>query len=86
MVRLLPLVSLYFFLYSSVCWAQTTTATVLGTVKDSSWAVVVGGPSSRLRNLGTGFTRQVTTDSFGAYFIAYVPSGSYRLAVGIARI
>ena len=80
MVRFLPLLSLYFFLCCHASWAQTTTATVLGTVKDSSGAVLIGAKVT-LRNLETGFTRQVTTDPFGAYFIAYVPSGSYRLTV-----
>jgi hypothetical protein len=80
MVRLLPLLSLYFFLYSSVSWAQTTTATVLGTVKDSSGAVLIGAEVI-LHNLDTGFTRHVTTDLLGTYLIAYVSPGSYRLTV-----
>jgi len=63
MVRLLPLLSLYFFLYCHAFWAQTT-ATVLGTVKDSSGAVLSGAEVT-LRDLETGFTRQVTFSSRG---------------------
>ena len=80
MVRLLPLLSIYFLLYCHASWTQTTTATLLGTVKDSSGAVLIGA-EVELRNLETGFTLNVTTDPFEAYFIAYIPSGSYRLTV-----
>jgi len=41
MVRLIPFLSLYFFLYSYVSWAQTTTATMLGRVKDLNGAEFV---------------------------------------------
>jgi hypothetical protein len=56
-------------------WAQDT-ATIVGTVTDSSGAVV---PTAKVTvsNSQKGFTRNLTTDSAGEYTAAKIPIGSY---------
>src|SRR2546422_1005047 len=58
--------------------AQTTTATLLGVVRDSSGAMV---PDARItaRNVLTGFMRSGTTDGTGAYLIPNLPVGDYAV-------
>jgi hypothetical protein len=60
--------------------AQTTTATLLGVVRDSTGAVV---PQARVtaRNALTSFVRSSLTDETGAYLITNLPVGSYSLMV-----
>jgi len=61
--------------------AQTSTsATVLGTVKDASGAVVAGAQVT-LKNTGTGATRQEDTGSAGSYTFPDVPPGTYVITV-----
>ncbi|MFN0166130.1 MAG: TonB-dependent receptor domain-containing protein [Bryobacteraceae bacterium] len=52
------------------------TGTILGTVKDTSGAVVVGAKIT-LVNEGTGVTRSVTADPTGSFLIPRLPVGSY---------
>lgn len=60
--------------------AQSSTASISGTVTDSAQAVV-SNASVTVRNTGTGFTRTVQTDSEGRYRIANIPIGAYEVAV-----
>ena len=57
--------------------AQGTSATLLGTVKDSSGAVIANA-SVQIKNTGTGQTQQVPTDAQGRYTIADLPIGNYE--------
>src|SRR5882672_10143112 len=61
-------------------FAQLPTATILGTVKDPSGAVV---PRANVtaQNLETGTTRSIPTDESGAYRLAALPVGHYDLKV-----
>ncbi|HEY6342886.1 MAG TPA: TonB-dependent receptor [Bryobacteraceae bacterium] len=54
-----------------------TSATVLGTVTDSSGAVVPNA-SVQVKNVGTDQVRQTTADSQGRYTIADIPIGNYQ--------
>lgn len=63
--------------------AQTTTATVQGVVRDASGAVLPGATVT-LRHQETGFTRTTTTDGRGAYFLPYVPVGTYELTAELS--
>lgn len=63
--------------------AQLSTADILGTVTDSTGAVV---PNARVTvtNKGTSVTRTVTTDSSGNYDVTLLPVGVYSIKVEIA--
>jgi Carboxypeptidase regulatory-like domain len=58
--------------------AQAVSGTILGTVKDSTGAVLAGAKVS-VTNEGTGFTRTVTTDAAGDYTIPQIPTGKYTV-------
>lgn len=70
-------------LFSSPAWPQATTGTILGTVTDSTGAVV---PQAEVTatNTATNFTRQVASDAGGHYLIQYLPLGTYRVEVGVS--
>ena len=59
-------------------WSQVTTADVLGTVTDSSGAVLVG-TAVTISNLATGATRSAVADEHGDYLISGLAIGHYRL-------
>jgi len=63
---------------SCAALAQGFTATVTGTVTDSSGAVLPGTMVT-LRHLETGLTRAAETDAGGNYTIASLPVGEYEL-------
>ncbi len=73
---------LVFFLFvaCTTISAQLPTATVLGVVKDSSASLV---PDAKLtiRNVETGQTRTVNSDSEGAYRFSALPVGNYEIRV-----
>jgi hypothetical protein len=60
--------------------AQLPTGTILGTVNDSSGAVVPGATITA-KNVDTGFTRTVSTDSGGSYRISALPVGNYQVDI-----
>jgi hypothetical protein len=63
---------------SELVRAQSATATISGTVTDSSGAVV-GDAAVQARNVDSGFTQTVQTDTQGRYRIAELGIGSYEL-------
>jgi len=65
---------------ASVLNAQSTTASLLGIVKDSSGAVL---PNIDViaTNAETSFTRRVKTDGEGGYLFTNLPIGSYELRI-----
>ena len=73
-------VVLGFLLSSSLAIAQLPTATVLGSVKDSSGAVVPGVTLTG-RNAETGQTRTAVTAGDGSYRFAALPVGTYEIRV-----
>jgi hypothetical protein len=58
--------------------AQTSTATILGTVTDSSGAVVPG-VAVTVTNTGTGIAQVVTSDTQGRYTVPSLPIGTYSV-------
>src|SRR5262245_6430855 len=58
--------------------AQVKTATVSGTITDSSGAVLVGA-QIQVKNLGTGITQSAITDSQGRYSVPDLPVGEYEV-------
>ena len=65
---------------SSTSFAQLPTATILGTVKDASGAVVPGATVTA-RNMDTGQTRTVPTEGDGSYRMSALPIGKYEVRV-----
>ena len=70
--------ALVFFLLPSA-FAQFDSASVLGTVRDTSGAAM-GGAKVTLENTKTGIAQTTTTDSDGNYQILNVAIGTYRLS------
>jgi hypothetical protein len=60
--------------------AQATTGDILGTVTDSSGAVVTDARVA-IKNLETNITRETTTSSEGAFRIPLLPAGTYELQI-----
>jgi hypothetical protein len=60
--------------------AQTFRGTILGTVTDSTGAVV-GGAKVTVRNVGTGLTRTTQTSADGSYSVPELPIGTYTVNV-----
>src|SRR4051812_18334550 len=58
--------------------AQLPTATILGTVKDSSGAIV---PDAKVttRNMGTGQSRSTTSAADGSFRLPALPVGTYEV-------
>ncbi|MGH9938343.1 MAG: carboxypeptidase-like regulatory domain-containing protein, partial [Blastocatellia bacterium] len=58
---------------------QAATATIEGVVTDPQSAVVPGAKVS-IKNVDTGLTREITTDSSGIYRITTLPPGTYQVS------
>lgn len=61
--------------------AQTANGTILGTIHDTSGAVVAGASVST-KNLDTGALRNAVSDSSGLYEILSLPAGAYQVEAG----
>jgi hypothetical protein len=68
----------------SMTFGQAVTGTLLGTVTDSSGAVVAGAKVV-LTNLGTSIARTQQTNGSGNYVFADIPEGNYSLSVEMAN-
>jgi hypothetical protein len=58
--------------------AQVTSGTILGTVSDQSGAVI-SGVTITIKNVDTGITRTIETDSDGRYRMPALPVGRYEV-------
>lgn len=85
MYRKKPCVALLFWLALSgqLLLAQLTTATISGTAKDETEAILPGATIT-IRNLDTGITRTVITDSEGRYRAANLSLGNYEVTASLA--
>ena len=75
-------------LWTAHLFAQGTTATILGTVSDSSGATIAGA-SVQVTNVGTGQSQTVVTDTAGRYIVPDLPVGNYEVQAsreGFARV
>ncbi len=74
---------LLFGLLTSAAFAQTTGAgTIVGTVTDTSGAVVAGAKVSVV-NAETGFNFESTTNNEGYYYLPYLRPGTYSLTIEV---
>jgi hypothetical protein len=68
-------------LYSNPAWAQTLSGSILGIVRDSSQAVVVGARVVAT-NVDTNFSKETkSSDPAGEYRLLVLPPGRYRITV-----
>ncbi len=68
----------------SISFGQTGGgATLVGTVKDSTGAVVASAKVSVV-NTGTAFLSETTTAADGGYYVPYLAAGSYKITVEAA--
>ena len=68
-------------------YAQQTTGSIVGTVKDQTGAVV-NAATVKATNVETGFSRSAPTNGYGEYRIDYLPVGAYTVeleATGFRR-
>jgi hypothetical protein len=63
---------------TSTLWAQGPTATIQGTVIDTSGGAVAGAKID-VKNAGTGITQSVTSDAQGRYTVPQLPIGDYTV-------
>jgi hypothetical protein len=64
-------------------YAQQDNGSILGTVADSSGAVV-SRASVEIRNVATGQMTRLLNDTHGDFFAPVLPVGLYRLSVAAA--
>ncbi|MCI0625335.1 MAG: TonB-dependent receptor [Acidobacteria bacterium] len=62
---------------------QAITGTLVGTVRDSS-AAVVAGAKVKVTNQNTGISYEQTSNEAGHYAFPYLPPGTYRVSVEFA--
>ncbi len=67
-------------LISAPAAAQTFRGTILGTVTDTSGAVIAGAKVT-VRNAATGLVRETQTSSDGSYSVPELPIGTYTVTV-----
>src|SRR3989442_11427526 len=79
-VRGLFLMGSLFVALGTQAYGQGTQSTVLGTVTDSSGALVPGATVT-VKNQGTGIERSLTTNESGDYRIAGLEAGMYQVNV-----
>jgi hypothetical protein len=72
------------FVCMATALAQSTTASISGTVTDERQAVVANAKVT-IRNADTGFTRTVQTDTDGRYQAVNLPLGSYEVTIEAAN-
>src|SRR3989449_1850566 len=70
-------------LAAGIASAQTTGATLQGTVFDEQGAVLPGA-SVTIENVETGALRAIVTDSRGRYRAAALPAGRYRMRIELS--
>jgi hypothetical protein len=75
-----PVLLLFIHIFALMASAQETTATLYGSVSDTSRAVIAGARVSATSE-ATGFRRETLTNSDGNYILPLLPVGVYELAV-----
>ena len=76
------LIALFFvsILYMTQAQAQTTNASVNGSVNDPSGASIAGAQVTA-KNIGTGLTETATTSDAGTYTLRTLPPGTYTITI-----
>ena len=80
MTRLRMMLAALVVLWATALVAQTFRGTILGTVTDTSGAVV-SGATVKVRNANTGLERTTQTSANGSYAVPELPIGTYTVTV-----
>src|SRR5438874_5147852 len=83
MKRLLAAALLLFSVFFTNTFAQTTNATLGGTVSDASKALIPG-VTVTATNTGTGIVSTVLTNETGAYNFPSLQTGTYKVTAELA--
>src|SRR3954451_10390953 len=75
----LTIITFYLTLVPTPVQAQAVNATVLGTIDDSSGAVV-GGANITITEESTALTRTTATNSSGNFVFPNLPPGTYKVS------
>jgi len=67
---------------TGLVFAQTSTATILGIVRDATGALVPG-VSIAVKHIDTGLTREVLSSESGSYNVPLLPVGQYELTTNM---
>ena len=78
--RIFRLVVFTLLLLAGTANTQTTTATLTGSVTDSSGATVPGAVVT-VTNMATGIARRIPTSDAGYYTAALLPPGNYQIRI-----
>jgi len=76
------LIFLVFLGFSIGSWAQDT-ASIVGTVKDSTGGVIAGAKVA-VSNPEKGFTRDLVSNSVGEYSVQAIPIGNYVIVAEVS--
>src|SRR2546427_3459943 len=77
-VRFVTAIVVLIALPTCLVFAQTSTATILGVVKDTSGALVPG-VSITIKHTETGLTRTAVSSESGDYNVPLLPIGAYEI-------
>jgi hypothetical protein len=83
LATLMMAATLFFTCLAPSVQAQIIYGSVVGTVTDSSGAVVQGA-TIQLRETRTGLTREATTNDAGSYKVSTIPAGNYKIVISKA--
>lgn len=83
MKKIYKIMALLVLTLAATAWAQSDLATVAGTVKDSTLAVLPG-VQVKIVNTGTNESRMAVTDAAGFYRIGQLPIGNYTMTLSKA--
>ncbi len=72
-----------FLCLTGLAFGQATTASIFGTVRDNSGAVIAGATVTAI-NVDTNVSRTVTTLADGSYSVLFLPVGNYRVEISAA--
>ncbi len=82
-IQLLAVQVVILLLTASAALAQTSSATLQGTVTDPQGQVIAGAKVT-VQSAATGLQRQVTTNEAGLYVVNFLPVGGYTVTVEAA--
>jgi hypothetical protein len=69
--------------FGEVAAAQTSNATLQGTITDSSGSVLPG-VTVKLESPATGLARDIVTNTSGVYVFNFLPAGSYIVSAELS--